>query len=199
LTPGQIVLLNGTPRSGKSSIARVIQETFQGVWMNVGVDSSRLTTPPRWQPGIGLRPGGERPDIEAVIPQLYATLFDSVAAHSRQGLNVVVDVGIHDAYTRPLGVLPDVARRLDGLQAFLVGVRCPIEVIIARRASDPSDTYSTSREVAISWDEAVHDPGIYDLEVDTSLLSPEECAEAICRRMAGFPPTTLSRLRPPGR
>jgi len=36
--PGQIIILNGTPRSGKSSIAGVIQSTFAGVWMNLGVD-----------------------------------------------------------------------------------------------------------------------------------------------------------------
>jgi chloramphenicol 3-O phosphotransferase len=41
-TPGQIVILNGTPRSGKSSIATMIQDTFDGVWMNLGsIGSSR--------------------------------------------------------------------------------------------------------------------------------------------------------------
>ena len=34
--PGQIVILNGTPRAGKSSIAAVIQETFPGPWMKLG-------------------------------------------------------------------------------------------------------------------------------------------------------------------
>ncbi len=29
--PGQIVILNGTPRSGKTSIATVIQQTYVGV------------------------------------------------------------------------------------------------------------------------------------------------------------------------
>ena len=33
---GQIVILNGAPRSGKSSIAAAIQETFLGVWVNIG-------------------------------------------------------------------------------------------------------------------------------------------------------------------
>lgn len=62
--PGQIVILNGTPRSGKSSIAAAIQNTFEGVWMNLGVDWFKQMTPNRYQPGIGLRPGGERPDLE---------------------------------------------------------------------------------------------------------------------------------------
>ena len=56
--PGQIVILTRAPRSGKSSIAAVIQNTFAGVWMNLGVDRFKQMTPERYQPGIGLRPGG---------------------------------------------------------------------------------------------------------------------------------------------
>jgi chloramphenicol 3-O phosphotransferase len=132
---GWIIILNGAPRSGKSSIAEVIQETFDGVWMNLGVDVfARSVTPARYRPGMGLRPGGERPDIEALMPALYASFYDSVAAHSRQGLNVVVDVGHHDAYTVALGLLRDSLDRLRGLPVLLVGVRCPIEAIMERRA-----------------------------------------------------------------
>ena len=60
--PGQIVILNGVPRSGKSSIAEEIQESFEGPWMNLGVDPFKEhITPQRYSPAIGLRPGGERP------------------------------------------------------------------------------------------------------------------------------------------
>jgi len=59
VTPGWIVVLNGPPRSGKSSIVDVIQATFDGPWLNLGVDVfSPFVTPPRLRPGIGLRPGG---------------------------------------------------------------------------------------------------------------------------------------------
>jgi len=68
---GQIVILNGTPRSGKSSIAAVILQTFDGLWMNMGVDRFMHMTPARYQPGIGLRPGGERQDLEPLVPILY--------------------------------------------------------------------------------------------------------------------------------
>ena len=39
-TSGQIVILNGAPRSGKSSIVTAIQESFPGVWINLGVEFS---------------------------------------------------------------------------------------------------------------------------------------------------------------
>ena len=201
MTAGQIVVLNGAPRSGKSSIAAVIQETFGGPWMNLGVDAfGPLVTPPRLRPGIGLRPGGERPDIEALIPSLYAAFYDSVAAHSRHGLNVVVDVGHHDAYSVPMNVLPDAARRLADRPALLVGVRCPLEVIMRRRDAEPGNRYAKSGpggevpEPVLRWQRAVHQPGIYDLEVDTSILSPGAAAALIRERLAGPPPSAFRQL-----
>src|SRR6185503_19562481 len=118
---GQIIILNGTPRSGKSSIVAVIQETFDGVWMNLGVDRFMQMTPERYQPGIGLRPGGERPDLEPLVVILYRAMYEAISTHSRLSLNVVVDVGHHDAYSVPRGILPACARQLQGLPVLFVG------------------------------------------------------------------------------
>lgn len=82
MKPGQIVILNGAPRAGKSSIAAALQENFAGQWMNLGVDTHAAATPARYLPGIGLRPGGERPDLEPMVGVLYAALYESIAAHS---------------------------------------------------------------------------------------------------------------------
>ncbi|TKB18515.1 MAG: chloramphenicol phosphotransferase [Mesorhizobium sp.] len=202
MTAGQIIILNGAPRSGKSSIAAAIQEMLDGVWVYLGVDAYAQITPPRLRPGIGLRPGGERPDLEVFVPRLYAALYDSIVAHSRLGLNVVTDVGHHDAYSRPLNVLPDCAKRLAGLPVLFVGVRCPIEAILQRRAAGAADGIYVAgsdedpmpRPVRL-WQEEVHRPGIYDLEIDTSQLGPEACAEAIRQRLiAGPEPTAFQRL-----
>jgi chloramphenicol 3-O phosphotransferase len=195
--PGQIVVLNGTPRAGKSSIAAAIQRRFEGVWLNMGVDRFKAMTPDRYQPGIGLRPGGERPDLEPLVVVLYRAMYEAIATHSRLGLNVVVDVGHHDAYSVPRAILPDCARRLSGLPALLVGVRCPIEVVMERRRAtwgiDPTD--GTVPPPVSLWQQAVHLPGIYDLEVDTSTLSPEACADAIRQRLDDdTPPTAFQRL-----
>jgi chloramphenicol 3-O phosphotransferase len=198
-SPGQIVILNGAPRAGKSSILRVVQDRFEGVWMNLGVDVfARRVTPERFQPGIGLRPGpgpqrgGDRPDLEPIVPALYAALYESIAAHSRLGLNVITDVGHHGAIHPQ--VLGDCARRLSGLPVLFVGVRCPIDVIMERRNAGPPGTYAVSTPdepvppAVLLWQEEVHRPGIYDVEVDTSQLTPEECADAIRRRLEDGPP-----------
>ena len=199
--PGQIVILNGVPRSGKSSIVAVIQETFDGPWMNLGVDNYKeRVMPPRYSPGIGLRPGGELPDLEPLIAVFYAAMYESIAAHSRLGLNVVVDVGHHDGYSVPRGILADCARRRDGLPVLFVGVRCPVEVIWERyrntwlREQDlPAD--APVPDPVQQWPREVHKPGLYDLEVGTSLLSPEECAETIRNHLDDDPaPSAFRRL-----
>ncbi len=196
---GTIVILNGAPRSGKSSIAAAIQDTFEGVWMNLGVDRFMQMTPARCLPGIGLRPGGERPDLEPLIPILYRAMYEAIAAHSRLGLNVVADVGHHDAYAIPRGILPDCARILSGLPVLFVGVRCPLETILERRRTTGWDASHAADAPApqpvLLWQREVHIPGIYDLEVDTSVLSPKECAEAIRRRLdSNPPPSAFQRL-----
>jgi chloramphenicol 3-O phosphotransferase len=200
------VVLNGTPRSGKSSIAAALQERPGGRWLNLGVDAFAAATPARDRPGIGLRPGGERPDLEDAVVALFDALYGSVVACSRSGLDVVVDVGHHDDYSRPLGILGRVARDLRGSPAYFIGVRCPVEVIMARRdagatgAGAGGERYVTSEpdgsvpEVVRRWERAVHDPGLYDLEVDTSAQSAESCAEAIRRRLGGGPPVAFAAL-----
>lgn len=190
--PGKVIILNGAPRSGKSSIAAVIQATFPGDWLALGVDSWMANQPVHLRPGIGLRPGGERPDLEPYIVDSYLALYRAIAAHARAGFNLVVDVGHHDDYSRPLGILPRCLELLDGLPVLFVGVHCPIETIMARRnAGQPGreGQYLTAApgepvpEPILRWQTAVHANHSYDLELDTSLLSPAKSAAEIARRL----------------
>src|SRR5438034_10867343 len=99
--PGQIIILNGAPRSGKSSIVTAIQETFEGLWMNLGGDVFvTQVTPKRCRPGMGLRPGADGHILATLVPARYAAKYESVGAHSRAGFNVGVDVGHHDRTAR---------------------------------------------------------------------------------------------------
>ncbi len=198
---GQIVILNGVPRSGKTTVARALMDAAPDPWVNLGVDSSVASLPDRLRPGIGLRPGGERPDLEGLVVILYAALYESIAAHARLGMNVVVDVAHHDSYSRSLHLLRDGARRLEELPVLWVGVRCPLDVLWRRR----EETWGQSRTLADDelrtavdlWQVAVHAHGAYDLEVDTSVLEPAQCARLVLMRLAtGRPGTAFARLAP---
>lgn len=202
---GQIIILNGAPRSWKSSIATAIQESSDVLWMNLGADRFIRITPEQCRPGIGLRPAGiekmeekpfaRREKIEALVPTMYAAMYESIAAHSRLGVNVVVDVGHHDDYDVLQGILYECARRMEGLPVLFIGVRCPVEIVWERRRNTwlkeqeiPDDTpppYSVHR-----WDREVHRPGIYDLEVDTEKMSPEECSQVILKHLKHGPEAT---------
>lgn len=98
----------------------------------------------------------------------------------------------------PLGILADSARRLNGLPALFVGVRCPTEITLERRRDTWGEVISTDSPVVEEvqrWQREVHTSGIYDLEVDTSLLRPVECAEVIRGRLRDGPaPSALQRF-----
>ena len=152
---------NGAPRSGKSSIATAIQETFDGAWLNLGVDVARAMTPARLparyraSAGRGDAPGG------TVRPGALRRAVRVDRGHSRVGLNVVVDVGHH----RRRRSSPTVQGACRGLPVLLVGVRCPIDVIMERRDASPAGRYATSSadvpvpEPVARWQQAVHVPG----------------------------------------
>ena len=188
-----------------------MQESFSGTWMSLGVDAfSEYVIPERLRPGIGLRPGAERPDLEEHVAGPFDALDGPAIALSRRGLGVVVDVGHHDDYSKPMGILGRVALGMADLPAYLIGVRCPVEVVMRRRDAGErgregryvgSDASGAVPEPVLLWERAVHDPGIYDLEVDTSVLSARECARAIRARLDDGPPTAfpdLARRSGPG-
>ena len=195
---GRIVILNGPSRSGKTSIAQAIQEMSGEPWINLGMDAHIAMTSPAYRPGVGLRPWraeghvsepGRVPlaVLEDVVPILYAALYESVAAHARLGINVVTDIYHHDFYTRPRGILADCARRLRGLPVLFVGVLCPIDVVWQRREATWGQVYDEVDERTRNAVELAQEAARahrYDLELDTSLLTPGECADAILERLA---------------
>lgn len=192
---GAVVILNGAPRAGKTSIARAMQAVLPGIWLNRGVDHEMAMLPEALRPGIGLRPGNGRPDLKLLVPGLYAGLYGAVAACAAQGFNVVMDVGHHDGQ-----ILRDCLRRLDGLTVMLVGVRCPLDQIMVRRTQDTDGRHVAAGapvpEAVLLWERHVHDPGIYDLEVDTSVTTPEKAAHRIAALLeVGLArPTAVERL-----
>lgn len=152
-------MLNGAPRAGKSALVDALQRLDDEPWLNLGVDVLAPATPEVWKPGIGLRPGTDRPDLAHVRPRLFRGLFASWAAFSREGISVVADVGIHSD--------PDLWHQLKlelrTLPHGIVGVRCDPAIALDRRARTG---YPVDRAMAERWEEAVHRDAPYDLEVD---------------------------------
>jgi chloramphenicol 3-O phosphotransferase len=78
------------------------------------------------------------------------------------------------------------------LPAYFVGVRCPLSVLEQREKFRKDRTLGQAR----AQFELVHAHGMYDVEVDTSLLSPTQCAQKIITRVScGLPPIAFSQLK----
>lgn len=188
---GRILILNGPPRAGKSMLAHAVQAEIPGRWINWGVDAFNATLPPALLPGIGLRPGGERPDLEPQVAALYAAYFAALAGFARQGFDVVADLGLHRDYAAPLDPMSILRQSLAGLPLVMVGVDCALDIIMARRNADPRGGFYASGPgipaPVARWQEAVHAGQEYDLRLDMGSLTPAAAAARLARFLGSAP------------
>jgi chloramphenicol 3-O phosphotransferase len=126
----------------------------------------------------------EKSCSRSLRPVLYAALWESIAAHAQLGLNVVVDVGFYDR-----SIAADAARRLNGIPVLSVGVCCDIESIMERRRAVGAGAYAIAApgepvpEPVLRWQHDVHAHWTYDMDVDSSTHTPQQCAAVICARL----------------
>lgn len=188
MSTGTIVILNGTSSSGKTSIVKALQTLLDEPHLDAGIDRfiwmlpKRYLDRPLWDEVLGLasRAGtaGHR-----LISGMHHAIVEIAAA----GNNVIADhVLVEPAW------LDECVRLFSPLNAYFVGVRCPIEVLEERERSRKDRTLGQAR----AQYGLVHAHGIYDVEVDTSLLNPEECARQIIARMEdGSGPGAFKQLQ----
>ncbi len=202
--PGQIIILNGSPSAGKTSIAKAIQATFEQPFLLMGGDIALLEVFPGRYKGSGEQAdqgfyfegltGAEPPEMMfkqgSYGRKFFSDWRSCQALLARMGHNLIVDEAFH-ADSDPEEVR-DIATRLRGLPVLLVGVQCPFEVVLERIRSRSDRSY----EAWPRWSfRHVHSHGSYDLELDTSTFSPEECARRIQTHLeTGAPQTAFRQL-----
>ena len=93
-----------------------------------------------------------------------------------------VDVGIHEDYTRLLGLVDEMSSALAGLSALIVGLHCSLEELRMRRSATGYLSWQSggdTREPVLRWQQAVHSALSYDIEFDTSVQSAADFAAAL--------------------
>lgn len=166
-----VVVLNGGSSSGKTSIGRCLQELLPRPWLLLGVDDL-IDVAPSSLVSYG-------PDGEVVFGDqwraLEAAWSRGVAAMARAGAGVIID----DVFLEGAVSQQRASDYLEGLEVLWVGVRCAPEVAAARERARGDRPVG----MAVGQAEAVHRGVTYDLVVDSSSASPEECAGAIAARV----------------
>ena len=111
----------------------------------------------------------------------------AVAGLALAGNNLIVeDVLLYHEW------LLDYLALLRGITVLFVGVRVPLSVLEARERERGDRTVGQAR----GHHETVHAHGLYDLELDTALSSPADCADRIKQRLEEGPaPSAFDHLR----
>ena len=195
---GRVIVLNGTSSAGKSTLMRALQARLDEPWLGVGIDTvvfalpTAYRNPPGWAEVfryVPPDPGSDAPfriETGELGHRLVEGMHRMVAALADAGLSVIVDHVLLEPEW-----LPDLTGRLAEHEVLFVGVRCPLDVVVAREAARQDRTIG---QAAAQFDR-VHVAGGYDLEVDTSLLSADAAAERVAIAIeGGFPTTPFGRV-----
>lgn len=208
---GTIIILNGSSACGKTSIQKKIQDLADVLYLKVGIDTffDALIPEPdlnefhRTQKIMQYTKEGEfirgitivRDDNgNQIIPlqigsagqRVIKGMHKAIAAYAHMGNNVVVDYILYDQ-----AWLNDLIACFSHFNTYLIGVACPLNVLEEREKARATSPAGHAR----SHYRTVHDNCVYDLEVDTSVLTPEQCAQRIVDFVTMYKPTALEKLK----
>lgn len=178
----RVILLNGVSSAGKSSIARALQATLDGLYLFVEFDGFLGMVPARYKSDAVLWSAHQ-----ARIMTAYGA---ALLAYLDAGLNLILD----NVLPRDSRLLSQLTRILTHYEVYFVGVRCPLEELEARELGRGDRPIGQARLQFMTY--GVHDHGHYDLQLDTSRLGPAEAAAHIRQHIESGPaPEAFAALR----
>ncbi|MET7688575.1 chloramphenicol phosphotransferase CPT [Streptomyces sp. NPDC005483] len=179
----QVIVLNGGSSSGKSGIARCLQEVLPDPWLAFGIDGFVESLPASLQAsdagGIEFAADGGV-SVGEEFTRLEAAWRAGVAATAWAGAPVIIDdVFLGGAHSQERW-----RESLTGLDVLWVGVRCEAAVAAGREIVRGDRTRGMAEKQA----EIVHQGVVYDIEVDTTRTESLDCARAIAEAVVSGSP-----------
>ena len=171
------IILNGGSSSGKTSIAIALQNLLPEPWLRFSIDDLVDAMPSSLvesSDGVGIgsdgtvRPGGAFRRLESVWMQ-------GIAAMIHGGAAVIID----DVFLTGIEGRQRWEAVLVNLPVLWVGVHCDAEVAAQREQRRPDRVRGMAEHQAA----AVHVGMTYDVAVDTTHRSAEDCAHSIAQRI----------------
>lgn len=182
MTKGEIIFLNGTSSSGKTTIAKRLQELLTEPYMHLSIDAFFYFYPEYcWNPKTEEEVARFRKTVSVVIPGFHR----SVAALAEAGNNIIVDHVMENSHW-----LDECLESWQNTTVFFVGIKCPLPVL-EKREQERGDR---AKGLAKMQYDRVHAHGLYDLEIDTSLLEPDQCVKSIIQSLKKKPQQTAFEI-----
>ncbi|MGC1193288.1 MAG: AAA family ATPase [Candidatus Dormiibacterota bacterium] len=158
---GQIIFLNGTTSSGKTSLAKALLPILPEPFFYLSVDSFNSMRDQRYM---------DAEELSEVLERTVRGFHRAVTGMVGAGNNVVVDHVL-----RERSWLIDCLNLFDGGDVVFVGVHCALPEL-ERRERLRGDRVPGRAAYQL---ERVHAHTLYDVECATDTNTPSECAEPI--------------------
>ena len=185
----QIIYLNGPSSSGKSTLAKALQDVLEQPFLHVGIDQIISMMPNKINNWVGgsaplgfswqesLDQNGNRIQNLQVGPfarKVSDTFPEIVLLLAKLGHFIIVDdVAIgQEQFKRWKAQLQD-------FSVLYVGIRVPLEILELREKQRGDRILGSSR----AQFNQVHTDNQYDLELDTSVSDLAQCVDAILSRI----------------
>ena len=181
----KIIFLNGCSSAGKSLIVRAIQHLSDEFWLNFGFDTFFKAMPPKYLPfgekadeGIQFVPKNDEDKVQPVevksgkygeelaksIPKIFKLLADD-------GHLLILDEVVWKEEE-----MKDYALSLKNHEVYFVKVTCKLELAEEREKIRGDRVWGLARD---QYSKIENLKWKYDLQVDTSQLTPFESAKKI--------------------
>jgi chloramphenicol 3-O phosphotransferase len=186
VTPGRVVVLNGTSSSGKTTLAAALRRRLEAddeCWVVYSQDDFTAKLPPSWIKAgkhvgrhakdgfvLELNDGAFELRVGPVGHAILAAYRGAVATAAHAGLNVIVD-----EVTMKQEEWDDWQVRLDGIDTTWVRVELALDEVERREAARGDRTPGHARYQV----DIVHRFADYDLVVDTGALDPDAAAAVV--------------------
>ncbi|RLQ93697.1 chloramphenicol phosphotransferase [Falsibacillus albus] len=172
-----MIILNGGSSSGKTTLAKCLQNTLPTPWLRFSIDDLVDAMPDAmFSSNSGIQfgeDGSVSPGTE--FRTLETAWMQGIGEMARRGASVIVD----DVFLRGVESCNRWKANLEGLQVLWVGVYCD-PVVASARERERGDR---NEGMAASQATIVHEGMHYDLKVDTTKASTEECVRMIIEKI----------------
>jgi len=167
---GTIICLNGVSSSGKSTIARALQENLQEPYYWMSEDTFTFILPDKFNIFKN-----DTEDNEKIWDQAIVNYYYAIKMYSERGYNVIVDGVLDDEEWVDIFV-----EILHDNPVLFVHVTCPEEELVRRELA------RGDREIGLAVEQLAYlcpKEQIYDITVDTHIDTTEECAGKITAQL----------------